>query len=199
MPSQLKNRILQICLENKISHIGSFISSVDIIDYIYSKKRNEDIFILSAGHAGLALYVVLEKYLGLDALKLYKKHGLHPHRDMGDGIYCSSGSLGCGVAIALGCAIANPDRIVHCLVSDGECYEGVVWETLTCAKEQKINNLKIYVNANGFAAYKSVDLPDLKKKLLSFFNVEFIETNFDNIKCLRGIDAHYKVLSDSDL
>ena len=90
----LKKRILDIAYKNKLSHLGSYLSSVDIIDEIYNKKSLEDIFILSSGHAALAMYVVIEKYTGIDAEKLFKKHGGHPHRDESNGIFCSTGSLG---------------------------------------------------------------------------------------------------------
>ena len=82
MSNLLKSRIFEISYKNKISHLSSNISSVDIIDEIFSIKKNEDIFILSNGHAGLALYVVLEKYYGINAEELYQKHGVHPHRDV---------------------------------------------------------------------------------------------------------------------
>ena len=57
----LKKRILDIAFKNKLSHLGSYLSAVDIVDEIYNKKDKNDIFILSSGHAALALYVVLEK------------------------------------------------------------------------------------------------------------------------------------------
>ena len=69
----LKKRILEIAYKNKLSHLGSYLSSVDIIDKIYAKKNPNDIFILSSGHAALALYVVLEKYENRDAEELFKK------------------------------------------------------------------------------------------------------------------------------
>ena len=58
----LKKRIAAIAYKNKLGHLGSYFSSVDIIDEIYSKMNKDDIFILSSGHAALALYVCLEKY-----------------------------------------------------------------------------------------------------------------------------------------
>ena len=58
----LKKRILEIAYKNKLSHLGSYLSSVGIIDEIYKTKNHDDIFILSSGHASLALYVTLEKY-----------------------------------------------------------------------------------------------------------------------------------------
>lgn len=69
------------------------------MDEIYSNKNKEDIFILSCGHAALALYAVLEKYENADASKLFKKHGGHPHRNVKDGIHCSTGSLGMGLPL----------------------------------------------------------------------------------------------------
>ena len=77
----LKKRILEIAYKHKLSHLGSYFSSVDIIDKIYKTKNKDDIFILSSGHAALALYVVIEKYEGKNAEELFLKHGGHPHRD----------------------------------------------------------------------------------------------------------------------
>ena len=93
MDVNLSKKILEIAYKHKLSHLGSYFSSVDIIDYIYEEKGDEDIFILSSGHCALALYVVLEKYHGLDAEKLFKKHGGHPHLCEEDHIYCSTGGL----------------------------------------------------------------------------------------------------------
>ena len=75
----LKKRILEIAYKHKLSHLGSYLSAVDIIEEIYKKKNKEDIFILSSGHAALALYVVIEKYEGKNAEELFIKHGGHPH------------------------------------------------------------------------------------------------------------------------
>lgn len=199
----LKKRILEICYKYKISHIGSFISAIDIIDDIFSKKKENDIFILSSGHAGLALYVVLEKYLGIDAEYLYLKHGLHPHRDLEDNIYCSTGSLGTGITIGVGAAIANKNNKVYVLSSDGETYEGSFWESLNFISESKIDNLLLYINANGFAAYKTVDIKELKNKIESFNigienKVKIIETDFQNIPFLNGLSAHYKTLTQEN-
>ena len=120
----LKKRIAEIAYKHKLGHLGSYFSSVDIIDKIYSQMNKEDIFILSSGHAALALYVCLEKHRGKDAEELFLKHGGHPHRDEDDEIYCSTGSLGLGITIALGRAVADPNRKVHVLISDGEATFG---------------------------------------------------------------------------
>ena len=154
---KLKKRILDIAYKNKLSHLGSYLSSVDIIDKIYSKKNLEDIFILSSGHAALAMYVVIEKYTGIDAEELFKKHGWHPHRDEPNGIFCSTGSLGMGLTVAVGRALANPNKKVYVLISDGECAEGSIWESLRFIKENNLENIEVHVNVNGYAAYDKVD------------------------------------------
>ena len=138
----LKKRILDIAYKNKLSHLGSYLSSVDIIDEIYNKKSLEDIFILSSGHAALAMYVVIEKYTGIDAEKLFKKHGGHPHRDESNGIFCSTGSLGMGLTVAVGRALANPSKKIYVLISDGECAEGSIWESLRFIKENNLENTR---------------------------------------------------------
>ncbi len=127
---ELRKRLVEIAYKNKLGHLGSYFSSLEIIDEIYSRMEKDDIFILSSGHAALALYVCLEKYKGVNADMLFEKHGGHPHRDEENFIYCSTGSLGLGITVALGRAVANPKREVYVLISDGECAEGSVWESL---------------------------------------------------------------------
>ena len=138
---ELKQRIVDIAYKHKLGHLGSYLSSVDIIDKIFQKKQPEDIFILSSGHASLAMYVCLEKYYGIDAEMLFLKHGGHPHKDEENHIYCSTGSLGLGITVAVGRALANPKRKVYVLISDGECAEGSVWESLKVIYEMNIQNI----------------------------------------------------------
>ena len=87
--NKLKKRILDISYHHKLGHLGSCFSTLPIILEIYEKKREEDIFILSNGHAGLALYVVLEHFLNQDAEALFNKHGVHPSYSPEEGIMCS--------------------------------------------------------------------------------------------------------------
>ena len=109
----------------------------------------DDIFILSSGHASLAMYVCIEKYYGINAEMLFEKHGGHPHRDEENKIYCSTGSLGLGLPIALGRALANRTRKVWVLISDGEAAEGSIWESLKTIQELGIDNIEVFVNTNG--------------------------------------------------
>ena len=195
----LKNRILEIAYKHKLSHLGSYLSAVDIIDEIYSTKSPEDIFILSSGHAALALYVVLEKYEGKNAEELFIKHGGHPHRNENDGIYCSTGSLGLGITVAVGRAIAKPGRKVHVLISDGETAEGSVWEALRFIKESNLSNIEVYVNVNGYAAYDKVDVTYLVDRLKTFLpSINIRHTSVNQFPFLRGLNAHYHVMSEQD-
>ena len=195
----LKKRILEIAYKHKLSHLGSYLSASDIIDEIYENKDPDDIFILSSGHAALALYAALEKYEGKNAEELFLKHGGHPHRDEENGIYCSTGSLGLGITVAVGRALANKNRKVHVLISDGESAEGSVWESLRFIKENNLSNIEVYVNINGYAAYDKVDikyLVDRLKVFLPTINIRY--TSVNQYSFLRGLNAHYHVMSEED-
>jgi transketolase len=195
----LKKRILEIAYKNKLSHLGSYLSSLEIIEEIYKNKKSEDIFILSSGHAALALYVVLEAYEGRNAEELFKKHGGHPHRDEKNGLYCSTGSLGLGITIAVGRALSNPKRKVYVLISDGEAAEGSIWESLRFIYEQNIKNIEVYANINGYAAYDKIDIEYLSKRLLTFLpNINLRYTSVNQYPFLKGINAHYHVMSEED-
>lgn len=199
MDKQLISRILDVAYKHKCSHLGSYFSAIDIIDNIFKNKNKEDIFILSSGHAALALYCVIEKYGGKDAEILFKKHGGHPHRDEKNNIYCSTGSLGMGITVAVGRALANPNRKVYVLLSDGECAEGSVWESLRFIKEQNIENIEVYVNANGYAAYDAVDVDYLEKRLKSFLpSINIVRTKVNQFSFLNGLNAHYHIMSKTD-
>ena len=200
----LKRRILDLSYQNKLSHIGSCLTAVDIIDDIYQEmiQRNnpDDRFVLSSGHAGLALYVVLEKYFGFSAQEMLDAQGIHPTTttDRTNLIHCSTGSLGLGLPIALGMAIPDPYSNVYCLISDGECAEGSVWETLNFLEENYTPNLKISLNFNGLGAYRRIDKDLLH--ILDAFKTP-IETSINTgppLPFLAGLDAHYKVLSKEE-
>lgn len=196
---ELKKRLVEIAYKNKLGHLGSYFSSLQIIDDIYSKMDEDDIFILSSGHAALALYVVLEKYKGVDAEMLFAKHGGHPHRDEENHIYCSTGSLGLGICVALGRAVAKPNRKVWVLISDGESAEGSIWESLKTIQEEKIDNIQVYVNVNGYAAYKEVDPDYLINRLKAFLpTINIVHTTVEQFPFLKGLNAHYHVMTEEN-
>lgn len=191
----LRRRIVEIAYKNKYCWIGSCFTAVDIIDYIYKIKKQDEKFVLSSGHAGVALYVVLED-LGL----LNNIDNLSSHPDRARGIDCSSGSLGHGLPIALGMALADRKKNVYCLITDGECAEGSIWESLLIAEKNKINNLKIYVNHNGWCALDRVNPQDAQIRFLKQFklNINIFKTKVEQLPFLKGLDAHYHQLSKSE-
>jgi len=196
---KLERRILDLSFKYKLSHIGSCLSVVSTLDKIYSIKKKDQPFILSNGHSALALYVILEKYEGQDAEKLFLKHGIHPNRDEKDGIWASGGSLGHGIGIAVGMALANPQRRVYVTISDGECAEGSLWEALAIARKFQIENLNIALIANGYGAYDKVDIEDLDMRINSFYPTMLIRTNmFAYPDFIQGQEAHYHVLTDEE-
>ena len=195
--NKLHERILEISKKHKCSHLGGSLTSADIISDIYFEKKEYEPFILSCGHNAMALYCVLEQHYGFDAEQLYLKHGTHPNRSIEDKIYCSTGSLGMGISIALGMAIANRDKNVYCLISDGESFEGVIYEVANVIRKYRIDNLKLYCNWNGFGAYDEIDSEHLRTLKAIFFKpfrnesyIKIIKTRVEDYK-LKGQSAHY--------
>lgn len=221
---QTRQRIIEISFRNQYPHLGSCLSAVDLVQAVYSIKKPDEKFILSNGHAGLALYVVLEKYGLIKDPKIFEKLHVHPERNIRLGISVSTGSLGQGLPIALGIALATRSRNVYCMISDGECTEGSIWESLRLAGELKISNLKIILNANGWGAYSKISLPSLIKRLKAFncelilvdgsnFNqiiktlerktgtkplLIFARTSVYQLPFLKDQDAHYYVMNEQD-
>ena len=187
----LHNRIIEISKKLGLAHVGSNLTSVDIIDEIYSIKKENEPFILSCGHAGLALYVVIEKYFGIDAECTFENHGTHPERCESCKLDCSTGSLGHGLSIAVGMALADRTRDVYCLISDGECYEGSVWEAANVVAKYKVTNLKIYLNWNEWSAYDKVSTDVITAVLLLFpHKIKLVYTCVEDYG-LKGLSAHY--------
>lgn len=189
----LKRRIIEISFKNKLSHIGSCLTAVDIIKEIYDIKKPDEKFVLSSGHAGLALYVVLEEKGGKNAQDIFDHHGVHPDRCNDCGLDCSTGSLGQGLPIAVGMALADRTKNVYCLISDGECAEGSIWEALRIANEQKLGNLRIYVNMNGWGAYREIDNSEHSqlKKMLGYANPMRTHVDAETLKGMRMMaDMH---------
>lgn len=194
--NNLERRILEISYKYKLSHIGSCITAVNIIDEIYSIKEEDELFCLSNSHAFLALAVVLEKYYKLNSEELYKKHGTHANRNLDDKIFVSGGSLGHVMPISIGIALSNRKKNVYCLLSDGEMSEGSIWEGLRICDELKLYNLKLYCNGNGWGAYKKINLNKLEKQISGFnFPIKLIKTKI-NIPQLKGLKGHYIILNE---
>jgi transketolase len=197
--NKLTRRLIDITYQERLSHLSSTLSALPIIEEIYSQRKDDEVFILSNGHAGLALYVVLEKYYGIDPVAMLHKHGIHPGRDLENHLYCSTGSLGSGLLIAVGHALATPDKNVYCMISDGEAAEGSIWEALRFINDNKIDNLHVYANLNGMGAYDMVDSITLSHRLVAFLpriNVRF--SSPPDWPFAKELLTHYYVLKESD-
>ena len=195
----LKRRIIEISYKYNKSHIGSCLSAVDIIEEIYNLKEKDEKFILSEGHAAIALYCVLEKHEGRDPEYLLKKHGIHAGRDEKNGIWCTTGSLGQGLPIAVGMSLANKKKNVYCMISDGEAAEGSIWEALRIKTDSNLDNLKVYMNLNGYGAYDKINSAKLIKRLKVFCpNIIIKRTTVEQLPFLKGQDAHYYIMTKNN-
>lgn len=171
-------QILQFSKKYHLTHIGSCLSVLPILEEIYS--REHDIVILDNAHAHLAHLIVS----GRDPNLISKD--IHCNREVG----CDAlgGSLGHGLGISIGYALAG--RRVDCIVSDGSMMEGSNWEALRLIDQLKLP-IKIYVNANGYSAVATVDFYTLKTRMQQFVKgIEFRQT--DNTKEFAGVGGHYK-------
>jgi transketolase len=184
------DRIIEIAKKLHLAHVGSCLTAVNIIEEIYQIKKKDEKFILSCGHAGLALYVIIEKYEGINAEDIYKHHGAQPGRCDKCRLDCSTGSLGHGLPIALGMAMANRTKNVYCLISDGECSEGTMWEVSNVVRKYNVSNLKIYLNFNGWSAYDRVDERMLGNIMTIFPSIHVRRTRVEDYG-LSGLSAHY--------
>lgn len=193
--NELHKRVVEISQKHELAHVGSCLTAVSIIDEIYAKKKKDERFVLSCGHAGLALYVVLEKYLGADAEKLYLTHGTHPNKD--EYIDCSTGSLGMGLMVATGMALSDRTKNVYCLLSDGECFEGSIWETANVIQKYDITNLKIYMNHNTWSAYDKVEEWFIERMRVILPQLHIRKTRVEDYG-LQGLSAHYSMIAPNN-
>jgi len=161
---KIRKTILEMAINHSDGHIAPAYSLVEILICLYENIMNkEDKFILSKGHGCLGLYAVLE-YKGF-----YPKYSGHPDIDEKNGIFCTTGSLGHGLPIAVGMAIAKKhmkkNGHIFVMIGDGECQEGTAWESLNLAKHFKLDNLTIIIDNNKLQALDTI------KKIISEDNL----------------------------
>ena len=197
--NKLQQRIIDITYQERVSHLSSTLSAAPILEEIYAQRKDDEVVILSNGHAGLALYCILEQKYGVDPVALLHKHGIHPGKDLDNHLYCSTGSLGSGLPIAVGHAIATPNKKVYCMVSDGECAEGSIWEALRFIQERPLDNLEVYVNINGLGAYDKIDVDYLVQRLQSFLpRIHIRKSEPYKWSFAQDLLTHYYVLKPED-
>jgi len=156
----LEKRIIELSYAHQLSHISSCLNCVNLLDWIYDERKDDEPVCLDNSHAALALYVVLEKHSKCDAEEMIKKHGTHAGRDLEHGIYVSGGSLGQVATVAVGLALTDKDRKVWLVTSDGAAMEGCVTEALRFAATH-CPNLLTNVVFNGFGAYGEIPHRDI--------------------------------------
>lgn len=169
-PTQIRRIVLEQSKRANVGHIGSAMCVADILAVLYGEilqipspgAPDRDRFVLSKGHAALALYAtlalrgfiergVLDTYCGDDT-----RLAVHPETGLPGVDFCS-GSLGHGLSMATGAALAarmqSSNRRVFCLISDAECNEGSIWEAAMFAAHHKLTNLTVIVDENGQQAF----------------------------------------------
>ena len=164
---QLRRRIIDVAYRDSMGHIPSALSILNIIWTLYDRvKMADDVFLLSKGHGCMALYAVLEEK-GL--LSWNDKLMGHPLR--GGAITASTGSLGHGLPMAVGMAKAKKIKgeagRVFCLIGDGECNEGTIWESALIAAHHKLDNLVVIVDWNK-SSERALQLGSLSDKFYAF-------------------------------
>ena len=193
--SQVRRDIIRMTNGAGSGHPGGSLGCTDFMTTLYfeimkpdHKKFTingigEDIFFLSNGHISPVWYSVLARYGFFETIELasFRKidSRLQGHPSVHDGlpgIRMSSGSLGQGLSVAIGAALAkklnNDDKLIYCLTGDGELQEGQNWEALMFASAKKVDNLIAVVDYNGKQidgpTNKVLNLGDLKSKFESF-------------------------------
>ena len=199
----LRKSVLDMAYSGGTVHIACAFSIIEICAVIYEKFLNlgssikdedRDIFALSKGHGVMAVYACLKEigYLTADDLAHYFKDGTKL-KGLSDchvpGLEVTSGSLGHGLSVAVGMALASKlkknKQKIYCVVGDGESNEGSIWEAILFAAHWKLDNLTIIFDCNGFQAMGSIadvmEMDSLKKKLEAF-NFETLEIDGHNRK-----------------
>jgi len=193
--TQVRRDIVRMVNGASSGHPGGPLGSADFLVALYFKimkpdpakftmdGEGEDLFFLSNGHLSAGWYSVLARYgyFDIHELATFRKLGArlqgHPATAEGlPGIRMSSGSLGQGLSVAIGAAMAkkmnNDEHLVYCLMGDGELQEGQNWEALMFAAGHKVDNLIAVIDYNGVQIdgpnEKVMPMGDLEAKFEAF-------------------------------
>ncbi len=180
---------MRLSYQAKASHLSSCLSAADIVAALFGKVlrlnpllpqwEDRDRFVLSKAHAAMLLYAALayRGFISEEDLATFGTDGskLTEHPPVGlRGCEAACGSLGHGAGISVGMALAarmqDKNYRVFCLLGDGECGEGSVWEAATIAAEHRLRNLCFIIDANGIGGtdYCSGRVGDLRAKFAAF-------------------------------
>jgi len=191
---KLRNKSLRMALDTgkNGAHLGGGLSAVEIFATLYGgilkfdisnpADKNRDRLIVSKGHCVLSYYGILYEvgFLTEEDLNSFENndsefHG-HATRNISKGIEFSGGSLGMGMSYAVGIALAGKiNKLpyqVYVIIGDGECDEGIVWESFMSAAHYSLNNLTVIIDNNKLQydgeSRTVMNLGNLKEKLESF-------------------------------
>jgi transketolase len=161
---RIREHIIDMCAGPEGGHLGGSLSLVEILTTLYfdvlridpqnPDAPGHDILILSKGHGALGLYAVLAErgFFPVEELRSYGRPGSrlmgHPVRAV-PGVEMPTGSLGHGLALANGFALADRDRRCFVVLGDGELQEGSVWEAAMSSCDLGLSNLTAIVDRNG--------------------------------------------------
>ncbi len=190
--TEVRRDIVNMTANAGSGHPGGSLSAVELVSAIFCtqmridpkdpKAPGRDRFVLSKGHAAPCYYGVLAELGFFDKAEFQtfrQLHGMlqgHPDMKKIPGVDASTGSLGQGVSIAVGMALAakhqGRDTKVFTVLGDGECQEGQVWEAFMAANHYKLDNLTVVIDNNGLQIDGSNDevmsLGDMAAKLRAF-------------------------------
>jgi transketolase len=181
--SRARLRLLRMHYESGVGHVGGNLSCLDLMLVLHHEiLEPADQFVLSKGHSAGAYYITLwaQGRLNEDDLRQFHKDGTrlsgHPPTSGIEDILFATGSLGHGLSLAAGLALAKQLKgeagRVYCLTSDGEWNEGSCWEALIFARHHKVHNLTIVVDLNGLQGFGTTrevaDLDPLAEKFRAF-------------------------------
>jgi transketolase len=175
--NNIRKHVLMMTSLGGSSHIGSIFSVCDILAVLYGSVLNyrpnepqwidRDRFILSKGHAGAGVYASLAEsgFIPLEKLKTHYQDGSdlsgHVSHKGIPGVELSTGSLGHGLPVAAGMALAakinKNEHNIFVLMSDGECDEGSNWEAILFAAHHNLNNLVAIIDRNMLQSIKTTE------------------------------------------
>ncbi len=159
----LRRLIIRALLGGGRGHVGPSFSLVEIMRVLYDDVITpRDKVILSKGHGCLALYAMLvdKGLVPIEELDRFCREGAmlggHPEHHI-PGVHVSTGSLGHGLSLGIGFALADRQSRVFVILGDGECDEGSIWEAALCAGKHKLSNLTVIVDYNKRQSYGTVE------------------------------------------
>lgn len=233
--SQIRRDIVRMVTNAESGHPGGSLSSTDFLTVLFFKKlnctpetwtregKNQDMFFLSAGHITPVYYSTLARcgYFPVEELSTFRKIGTrlqgHPSIRWGlPGVHQAAGSLGQGISVAIGAALAkklnNDDNYVYVLLGDGESQEGQVWEAALFASHHKVDNLIAITDYNGQQIDGRVEdvlgFTNLKEKWEAFgwevieadgHDMEKIEKAYDKAKDKSGKGKPVMILFKTEM